>query len=103
MSATDVDLTHPYLAQQAGRPVVLLDDGGRPVLGLDLAAPTAHRTSGGWESWSVELTGPAEPRLPQATYRVRFADGEEAWLFLVPSAADADTSTYLSTFTREAP
>ena len=103
MSTTDVDVTHAYLVAQSGRPVALLDDAARPVLTLDLAVPCDLHESGGWVSWSVELTGPAEPALAQATYRLRFADDGEAWVFLVPQAADATSTTYLSTFTQEAP
>lgn len=101
-ATADVVPDHAYLSDQAGGTVDLLGPDGEPALGLHLAAPADHRVDAGWESWSVDLTGPAEPRLDQGTFRVRFADGGETWLFIVPVAADATSTTYQSTFTREA-
>ncbi|MEO9322502.1 hypothetical protein ABFT23_03375 [Nocardioides sp. C4-1] len=97
----DVDLDHAYLSARAGTPATLLGPEGEPVLALTLGEPSQERVAGGWASWSVDLVGPADPRLDQSTYRVRFDDGE-AWLFLVPVAGDDATTTYQSTFTREA-
>jgi hypothetical protein len=71
-------------------------DGGRLELKLETAAelPPSGRAAG---SFRLEFRGPAEPMLPQATYRMH-RDGESADIFIVPIERNAAGTLYEAIF-----
>ncbi|MBK7470653.1 MAG: hypothetical protein IPI73_08515 [Betaproteobacteria bacterium] len=56
--------------------------------------PHRHREA----PFSVTLSGPRDPLLPQGTYPVRHPELGVLQLFLVPASQDATSTTYEVTF-----
>jgi hypothetical protein len=59
------------------------------------ALPDSGREGG---SFRLEFLGPADPILPQATYRFALGDDEGQEVFIVPVSRDADGVRYEAVF-----
>jgi Domain of unknown function (DUF6916) len=73
--------------------------------GSALNLTLTEATTGPWQpeegsTFAFELIfrGPADPALPQATYRMAHATLGSVDIFIVPIARDADVTTYQAVF-----
>lgn len=74
-----------------------LELAGHPPIDLKLvdAAPGPwQRDDRGKVAFRLEFSGPAEPLLAQATYRIQHPEVGGVDLFIVPLAQDAVSATY---------
>jgi hypothetical protein len=72
---------------------------GGPALRLVAAAPNGERAPGMQrDPFRLAFLGPADPVLPQRTYRLEHAALGELDIFLVPVARDAGGTTYEAIF-----
>ncbi|WP_340540929.1 DUF6916 family protein [Nocardioides sp. GXZ039] len=94
-------IDHAFLTAAAGSDVEVLTDDGVAALTLRLGQPSEAKVAGGWVSYSVDLTGPADAALEQGSYRLRFPNGHEDWLMVVPSASDGTRTVYHAAFNQE--
>lgn len=75
----------------------LLEFADHPPVELTLAeaAPGPwQRPEGGKIAFRLEFSGPPDPVLAQATYRMQHAELGELDIFIVPIARDDDAATY---------
>jgi hypothetical protein len=63
------------------------------------AATAAGDWPGGRQPFRLEFTGPAEPQLPQAIYRLEHATLGALEIFIVPVGRDAASTRYEAIFT----
>jgi hypothetical protein len=70
---------------------------GEETAELELVAAIEGTRSGGYTSYSVELTGTGAP-LPQATYTFTHEVLGTHDIFLVPIASDGDVTRYQAVF-----
>lgn len=68
------------------------------VVGVGPKTTQAALDAGRTAPFSVEFRGPAEPLLPQATYRLSHAKLRDFDLFLVPVGPDGDGMGYEAAF-----
>jgi len=54
---------------------------------------------GGRQPFSLTFRGPREPQLPQAIYRLEHAEAGALEIFIVPIAADGESTMYEAVFT----
>ncbi|MEQ1515286.1 MAG: hypothetical protein ABL931_02215 [Usitatibacteraceae bacterium] len=95
------DLLKPEHFQQLGAPLVIANRAGEIAATIELKVTAvkpmpAHRFR--QEPFSVTLSGPREPLLPQASYAVKHPTLGMIDLFLVPAAQDAHSTQYEVTF-----
>lgn len=65
---------------------------------LELRLREVNRVTGANEAFSMIFHAPAEPALPQQTYRLRHEALGEQWLFLVPLAEGSEGAVYEALF-----
>jgi hypothetical protein len=87
LKVSDFAPDQDYSVTSGGQTVVLRVDQVEEL-------PRAVRTAGGFR---LELVGPAEPMLPQATYALT-RNGESRDIFLVPVARNTDGARYEAIF-----
>ena len=63
------------------------------------SATTLGATPGGRDPFTLVFRGPAEPILPQATYRLEHAELRALEIFVVPIGREADGTSYEAIFT----
>ncbi|MCW2544118.1 MAG: hypothetical protein JWM40_1670 [Frankiales bacterium] len=80
-------LTINDFAPQLGKDFSVDTGDSSCTLRLVEVTPAAEAPEGGgWVPFSLVFDGPAEPLLPQATYRLEDPDGRPMDVFLVPIA-----------------
>lgn len=97
-------LTFDLFAERLGEPFTVTVAGHEPlVLRLADARESAQPAGPGPDGqdrlqFAVELRGPRDPLLGQATYELHHADLGRLVLFLVPVARDDEGTTYEAAF-----
>lgn len=90
-------LTREALAKETGRTVRVR---GRDDLVLTVQEVTPQRTTGGWSTFSLVLSGPAAPALDQGTHALELGALGGIELFLVPIEPGASGARYEAVFNR---
>lgn len=105
MVTTELPSFEQFLALTGTRVVACLDGGAMVALTLSSVSPRS--LGGGYESFSVQLQGPAALALEQGTFALRFdallESVEPFEVFIVPTAERDGVRTYEAVFSRAVP